>query len=645
MPKQPLDHYGAQNIQILEELEAVRKRPAMYIGSTDARGLHHLVWEIVDNAIDEVLAGYGQEINVTIKEDNSIVVEDFGRGVPIEIHQNGQSTLQVIYTKLHAGGKFGQSGAYKVSGGLHGVGASVVNALSEFLDVTVTRDQTRYFMRFKDGGEVVSPLEILGPGKRPGTKVHFKPNPELFSTTVYNYQTIQERLKESAYLIRGLKITLHDERSKQKETFMFDEGILSYIEDLHKNKKAVHDTLFFEGVQDTIEVEVALQFTTAYSDQILSFVNNVRTRDGGTHETGFKTALTRLFNEYALRFGQLKDRQKKLEGADIREGLTAIVSIRVPEPLLQFEGQTKNKLGSAEARSAVESVVLSQLGYVFDESPQLAQQLIERAVKAQNVREAARKARDEARLERKHRKQEPLLSGKLAPAQSKDKTQRELYLVEGDSAGGSAKQGRNRRFQAILPLRGKVINAEKAKIEDVLKNEEINTIIHTIGAGLNSEFDLEQCQYNKIIIMTDADTDGAHIQVLLLTFFFRYMRKLIEAGKIYIALPPLYKLTYKKRSKDHHEYVWDDDGLQALLNEHKNAHVQRFKGLGEMNADQLYETTMNPESRTLIQVTIEDFADTEKRIKILMGDQVEPRRDWIEHHVTFTQEDSFSIKE
>ena len=645
MPKQPLDHYGAQNIQILEELEAVRKRPAMYIGSTDARGLHHLVWEIVDNAIDEVLAGYGQEINVTIKEDNSIVVEDFGRGVPIETHQNGQSTLQVIYTKLHAGGKFGQSGAYKVSGGLHGVGASVVNALSEFLDVTVTRDQTRYFMRFEAGGEIVSPLQILGPGKRQGTKVHFKPNPELFSTTVYNYQTIQERLKESAYLIRGLKINLHDERSKQKESFMFNEGILSYIEDLHKHKKAVHDTLFFEGVQDTIEVEVALQFTTAYSDQILSFVNNVRTRDGGTHETGFKTALTRLFNEYALRFGQLKDRQKKLEGADIREGLTAIVSIRVPEPLLQFEGQTKNKLGSAEARSAVESVVLSQLGYVFDESPQLAQQLIERAIKAQNVREAARKARDEARLERKHRKQEPLLSGKLAPAQSKDKSQRELYLVEGDSAGGSAKQGRNRRFQAILPLRGKVINAEKAKIEDVLKNEEINTIIHTIGAGLNSEFDLDQCQYNKIIIMTDADTDGAHIQVLLLTFFFRYMRKLIEAGKIFIALPPLYKLTYKKRSKDYHEYVWDDEGLQALLNEHKNAHVQRFKGLGEMNADQLYETTMNPETRTLIQVTIEDFADTEKRIKILMGDQVEPRRDWIEHHVTFTQEDSFSIKE
>lgn len=645
MGNQPLEHYGAQNIQILEELEAVRKRPAMYIGSTDARGLHHLVWEIVDNAIDEVLAGFGQEINVTIKEDNSIEVVDFGRGVPTETHKNGQSALQVIYTKLHAGGKFGQSGAYKVSGGLHGVGASVVNALSEFLEVVVTRDQTRYRMRFEDGGEKVSPLEILGPGKRTGTKVHFKPNPAIFSTTVYNYQTIQERLKESAYLIRGLRINLKDERSKQKESFLFNEGILSYIEDLHKNKKAVHDTLFFEGVQDTIEVEVALQFTTAYSDQILSFVNNVRTRDGGTHETGFKTALTRLFNEYALRFGQLKDRQKKLEGADIREGLTAIVSIRIPEPLLQFEGQTKNKLGSAEARSAVESVVLSQLGYVFDESPQLAQQLIERSLKAQNVREAARKARDEARLERKHRKQEPLLSGKLAPAQSKDKKQRELYLVEGDSAGGSAKQGRDRRFQAILPLRGKVINAEKAKIEDVLKNEEINTIIHTIGAGLNSEFDLEQCQYNKIIIMTDADTDGAHIQVLLLTFFFRYMRKLIEAGKIYIALPPLYKVTTTKRGKDIPQYVWDEERLQQVLSEHKQAHVQRFKGLGEMNADQLFETTMNPQTRTLIQVTIDDFADTEKRIKILMGDQVEPRRDWIEHHVTFTQEDSFSIKE
>lgn len=645
MAKQLPEAYEAQNIQILEELEAVRKRPAMYIGSTDARGLHHLVWEIVDNAIDEALAGYGQEILVTIKEDNSIVVEDFGRGVPVDNHTNGQSALKIIYTKLHAGGKFGQSGAYKVSGGLHGVGASVVNALSDFVEVTVARDQKLYRMRFSEGGEVVSPLEVIGESKRTGTKVWFKPSADIFSTTVFNYQTIQERLKESAYLIKGLKIQLHDLRSKQKEIFQYDQGILAYIEHLHQNKTSLHETLYFEGTYDTIEVECAFQFTTGYADQILSFVNNVRTRDGGTHETGFKTALTRVFNEYALRLNVLKDKAKKLEGADIREGLTAIISIRVPEALLQFEGQTKNKLGTTEARAAVENTVLSKLGYVFDGSPQLALQLIERAIKAQNVREAARKARDEARMEKKSKKNEPLLSGKLAPAQSKDKNVRELYLVEGDSAGGSAKQGRDRRFQAILPLRGKVINSEKARFEDVVKNEEISTIIHTIGAGIGHDFDLDQCQYNKVIIMTDADTDGAHIQVLLLTFFFRYMRPLIEAGKVFIALPPLYKATYKIKNKQTETYLWLEDELQGLMEKHKNVSLQRYKGLGEMNADQLFETTMNPRSRTLIQVTIEDLADSEKRIKILMGDQVEPRRDWIEHHVTFTQEDSFVIKE
>ena len=635
--------YDAESIQVLEELEAVRKRPGMYVGSTDARGLHHLVWEIVDNSIDEALAGYGNEISITIKEDNSVVVEDHGRGVPIEDHKTGKSTLEVIYSKLHAGGKFSQSGGYKVAGGLHGVGASVVNALSEFLDVTVTRDGMQYNMTFKDGGSKVSPLKKLGKKRRRGTRVWFKPDARIFSTTVFNYQTLAERLRESAFLIKGLKIVLEDERSKQKDVFQYDEGILSYIDYLNKAKKPIHDPIFFQGDFEDIRVEVAFQFTKSYTDQVLSFVNNVRTRDGGTHEVGFKTAFTKIFNEYAQKIGAIKN--GKLEGADIREGLTAVVSLRVPESLLQFEGQTKNKLGTSEARGAVEQTVSEKMTYFFNENPKLARTLIDRATRAQEAREAARKAREEARMEKKNKKKEPILSGKLAPAQSKDKTQTELYLVEGDSAGGSAKQGRNRKFQAILPLRGKVINTERARIEDVLKNEEINTIIHTIGAGLSSDFNLEECNYNRIIIMTDADTDGAHIQVLLLTFFFRYMRKLIEAGRVYIALPPLYKVSFKQNKKMKTVYAWSDEELQELLEFKKNVHIQRYKGLGEMNADQLYETTMDPETRTLVKVTIDDFADTEKRIKILMGDQVEPRRDWIENHVVFTNEDNFEIKD
>ena len=645
MTMKTYDQYDADAIQILEELDAVRKRPGMYIGSTDARGLHHLVWEIVDNAIDEALAGFGSEIIVIVKEDNSIVVEDFGRGVPIENHKSGKSALEIIYTKLHAGGKFGQAGGYKVSGGLHGVGASVVNALSEFLDVTVSRNQKKYNIVFRDGGRRISEIKEVGVSKRNGTKVWFKPDSNVFSTTVFNYQTLSERLKESAFLIKGLKVTLIDERSKQEEVYQYPDGILSYIDYLNQHRSAIHKTVFFEGVYENIEVEVAFQFTKSYTDQLFSFVNNVRTRDGGTHETGFKAAVTKIFNEYALRTALLKDKTKKLEGADIREGLTAIISIRIPEYLLQFEGQTKNKLGTSEARTAVDNVISEQMTYFFEENPQLTSTLIERALKAQNAREAARKAREEARLEKRSKKKEPLLSGKLAPAQSKDKTRNELYLVEGDSAGGSAKQARDRKYQAILPLRGKVINTEKARIEDVLKNEEINTIIHTIGAGLSSDFDLEKCQYEKIIIMTDADTDGAHIQVLLLTFFFRYMRKLVEAGKIYIALPPLYKITYRKRRQEVQSYAWNEEELTKLLDLHKNASIQRFKGLGEMNADQLFETTMNPKSRTLVKVTIDDLADAEKRIKILMGDQVEPRRDWIESNVIFTSEDNFEIKE
>ncbi|MEC9484363.1 MAG: DNA topoisomerase IV subunit B [Candidatus Izemoplasma sp.] len=636
------NEYNAESIQILEELEAVRKRPGMYIGSTDARGLHHLVWEIVDNAIDEVLAGYGDKISVIIKEDNSVVVEDNGRGVPVGAHSSGKSAVEIIYTRLHAGGKFGQSGGYKVSGGLHGVGASVVNALSEFVDVTIYRNQTIHHIRFSEGGTKVTPLEELGNTRKSGTIVWFKPNSELFSTSVFNFEIIKERLRENAFLLKGLQVELIDERSDTTESFHYNDGIISYVDVINENKKAIHDPAFLEGTALDIEVEVAFQFTKSYSDQIISFVNNVRTRDGGTHVTGYKSALTKLFNDYGQRVGLIKNGMR-LEGADIREGLTTILSIRIPEQLLQFEGQTKNKLGTPEGRSAVEQVVSEKMTYFFEENNNLTYTLIEKALKAKQARDAARKAREEARLEKKTKRRETNLSGKLAPAQGKNPERNELYLVEGDSAGGSAKQGRDRRFQAILPLRGKVINTEKAKIEDVLKNLEVNTIIHSIGAGLGPDFDLDKCNYDKVIIMTDADTDGAHIQVLLLTFFFRYMRELVEANKVFIALPPLYKLTRKYRNKNIIEYAWTDEEMDALLKEHNSFSIQRFKGLGEMNADQLWETTMNPNTRTLIQVTIDDLADADQRIKILMGDKVEPRREWIENNVTFSSEDDFQI--
>ena len=637
-----IQNYDESSIQILEELEAVRKRPGMYIGSTDARGLHHLVWEIVDNSIDEVLAGFGTEITVTIKEDNSVVVSDNGRGVPVGMHESGKSTVEIIYTKLHAGGKFGQAGGYKVSGGLHGVGASVVNALSEFVDVTVHRDGKIHNIKFLNGGREVTELEVVGETKKTGTTVWFKPDAEMFSTSVFNFQTLTERLRESAFLLKGLKMNLVDERSKTTESYYYEDGIISYVDFINKSKTSIHEAKLLEGIASEIEVEVAFQFTKSYTDQVVSFVNNVRTKDGGTHETGYKSALTKLFNEYGQRVGLIKN-GKKLEGADIREGLTTVISVRIPEAKLQFEGQTKNKLGSPDARSAVEQVVSEKMTYFLEENNNLTYTLIEKALKAQLARDAARKAREEARLERKKSKKETNLSGKLTPAQTKNPARNELYLVEGDSAGGSAKQGRDRRFQAILPLRGKVINSEKAKIEDVLKNEEVNTIIHTVGAGLGPDFDMEKCNYNKVIIMTDADTDGAHIQVLLLTFFFRYMRELVEAGKVYIALPPLYKVSRKANRKEIIDYAWTDEELETMTSNFKSYNIQRFKGLGEMNASQLWDTTMNPETRTLIQVNIDDLADADQRISVLMGDKVEPRRDWIENNVSFTNEDNFKI--
>lgn len=637
-------NYNEDSIQVLEGLEAVRKRPGMYIGSTDGRGLHHLVYEIVDNAIDEVLAGYGNHIKVTIHENNSISVKDSGRGIPIGMHKSGKPTPEVIFTVLHAGGKFG-TGGYKTSGGLHGVGASVVNALSEWVEVTIYRDGNIYRQRFEHGGHPVTGLEIIGKSKETGTLVCFKPDPEIFSTTVYSFDILSERLRESAFLLKGLKIELVDLRNDKQEVFLYEDGIKSFVSYLNEGKDTLHDVVYFEGESQEIEVDFAFQYSGSYSENILSFVNNVRTKDGGTHETGAKAVLTRIFNDYARRNGLLKEKDKNLEGADIREGLSAIISVRIPENLLQFEGQTKAKLGTQEARSAVDNVIAEKLTYFFEENGAVATQLIKKSIKAAQVREAARKAREDARTGKTKKKKETNLSGKLTPAQTKNPQRNELFLVEGDSAGGSAKLGRNRAFQAILPLRGKVINTEKAKMEDIFKNEEINTMIYTIGAGVGANFELSDVNYDKVIIMTDADTDGAHIQVLLLTFFFRYMRELVEAGKVYIALPPLYKVSKGQGKKQVIEYAWTDEDLGAVIAKvGKGYMLQRYKGLGEMNADQLWDTTMNPETRTLIQVSIEDAADADHRVTTLMGDKVEPRREWIEQNVDFTMEDDYDIE-
>ncbi|ANZ33435.1 DNA topoisomerase IV subunit B [Staphylococcus carnosus] len=641
-------NYSDDSIQVLEGLEAVRKRPGMYIGSTDKRGLHHLVYEIVDNSVDEVLNGFGNEIKVTINKDDSITVEDNGRGMPTGIHKSGKPTVEVIFTILHAGGKFGQGG-YKTSGGLHGVGASVVNALSEWLDVEIYRDGYIYEQKFNKGGLPATGLEKKGKTRKKGTKVTFKPDPEIFkSTTAFNFDTLSERLQESAFLLKDLKITLTDLRSgkEREEIYHYEEGIKEFVSYVNEGKEVLHDVSTFSGESHGIEVDVAFQYNDQYSESILSFVNNVRTKDGGTHEVGFKTAMTRVFNDYARRIGELKAKDKNLEGNDIREGLTAIISVRIPEELLQFEGQTKSKLGTAEARSAVDSVITEKLPYYLEEKGQLSKSLVKKAVKAQQAREAARKAREDARTGKKNKRKDTLLSGKLTPAQSKNTEKKELYLVEGDSAGGSAKLGRDRKYQAILPLRGKVINTEKARLDDIFKNEEINTIIHTIGAGVGNEFKIEDSNYNRVIIMTDADTDGAHIQVLLLTFFFKYMKPLVQAGRVFIALPPLYKLEKGKGKSKKVEYAWTDEELEKLQKKlGKGFSLQRYKGLGEMNPDQLWETTMNPETRTLIRVQVEDEVRSSKRVTTLMGDKVAPRREWIERHVEFGLQEDQSILE
>ncbi|WP_161512534.1 DNA topoisomerase IV subunit B [Streptococcus agalactiae] len=637
-------NYGDDAIQVLEGLDAVRKRPGMYIGSTDGTGLHHLVWEIVDNAVDEALSGFGNRIDVIINKDGSITVTDHGRGMPTGMHAMGKPTVEVIFTVLHAGGKFGQGG-YKTSGGLHGVGSSVVNALSSWLEVEIIRDGAIYRQRFENGGKPVTTLKKIGtaPKSKSGTSVSFMPDQSVFSTIDFKFNTIAERLKESAFLLKNVTLTLTDNRSEEAEhlEFHYENGVQDFVEYLNEDKETLTPIMFFEGEEQEFHIEVALQYNDGFSDNILSFVNNVRTKDGGTHETGLKSAITKSMNDYARKTGLLKEKDKNLEGSDYREGLSAILSILVPEEHLQFEGQTKDKLGSPLARPIVDGIVSEKLTYFLMENGDLASNLIRKAIKARDAREAARKARDESRNGKKSKKDKGLLSGKLTPAQSKNAKKNELYLVEGDSAGGSAKQGRDRKFQAILPLRGKVLNTAKAKMADIIKNEEINTMIHTIGAGVGPDFNIDDINYDKVIIMTDADTDGAHIQTLLLTFFYRYMRPLVEEGHVYIALPPLYKMSKGKGKKEIVEYAWTDIELEELRQKFgKGSLLQRYKGLGEMNADQLWETTMNPETRTLIRVTIEDLARVERRVNVLMGDKVPPRRQWIEDNVKFTLEEN-----
>lgn len=637
-----VNNYNDDAIQVLEGLDAVRKRPGMYIGSTDGNGLHHMVWEIVDNAVDEALSGFGDRIDVTINKDGSLSVSDRGRGMPVGMHATGKPTVEVIFTVLHAGGKFGQGG-YKTSGGLHGVGSSVVNALSSWLEVEITRDGAVYKQRFEQGGKPVTTLEKIGtaPKSKTGTKVTFMPDDTIFSTTDFKFNTIAERLKESAFLLKQVTMTLTDERTGEQEEYHYENGVQDFVSYLNEDKETLTPVLYFEGEDAGFQVQVAMQYNDGYSDNILSFVNNVRTKDGGTHETGLKLAITKAMNDYARKTNLLKEKDKNLEGSDYREGLSAVLSILVPEEHLQFEGQTKDKLGSPLARPVVDSIVSDKLTFFLLENGELASNLVRKAIKARDAREAARKARDESRNGKKNKKDKGLLSGKLTPAQSKNPAKNELYLVEGDSAGGSAKQGRDRKFQAILPLRGKVINTAKAKMADILKNEEINTMIYTIGAGVGSDFTIEDVNYDKIIIMTDADTDGAHIQTLLLTFFYRYMRPLVEAGRVYIALPPLYKMSKGKGKTEKIAYAWSDGELEDLRKDFgKGFILQRYKGLGEMNADQLWETTMNPETRTLIRVTIEDLARAERRVSVLMGDKVEPRRKWIEDNVKFTLEEA-----
>lgn len=636
MPKQ---QYDESSIVILEGLDAVRKRPGMYIGSTDSKGLHHLVWEIVDNAIDEALNGYGDEITIILEKDGSVTVEDHGRGMPVGKHKSGVSTLQVIFTILHAGGKFTSHGGYTSAGGLHGVGASVVNALCTWCKVMVHDGKDVWSMTFENGGSKIGKLEKVGKTNHTGSIVSFKPDPSIFKSVHFSYSTICERAQEDAFLLKGLKMIVRDKRKEEREVvYQYEDGLKAFIEEVNQDHTPMHDPISFRGESNQIIVEGCFQYTDEYQENIFSFTNMVRTRDGGSHETGAKQAFTKVFNEYARKNGFLKEKDKGFEGNDVREGLTLVINLTIPEDYLQFEGQTKEKLGTPEAKPATETVVSENLRYFLEENKEVANALVRKIIKAAQARNAARKARADIRNGKGKNRSERVLSGKLASAQSKDARRKELYLVEGDSAGGSAKQGRDSKYQAILPLRGKVLNTEKASLEAIEKNEELNTIIHALGAGVGANFTAEDSNYYKVIIMTDADDDGAHIQNLLLTFFYRYMRDLITREMLYIALPPLYRIA--KAGKEY--YLYTNEELDEKKNELKNGYtITRYKGLGEMNATQLWDTTMNPESRTLLCVTIENAMMAEKRVNELMGDKAELRRNWIEDNVVFTLEDDY----
>ena len=630
--------YDESSITILEGLEAVRKRPGMYIGSTDKRGLHHLAWEIIDNCVDEIINGFGNKITVKINKDNSLTVADNGRGVPTGMHKSGKSTPEVIYTILHAGGKFETNG-YKVSGGLHGVGASVVNALSEWMEVTILRDGAIHQIRFKDGGKVDIPLHKIGTTNKTGTIVTFMPNHEIFKNLNFSYTTICERMQESAFLLKNLTCEVEDVADEKKVTYHYENGITSFVEYINEGKGVLHKVVPIHGEKAGMEVDIALQYTDEYSENIISFVNNVKTGDGGTHEVGFKTAITKVFNDYARNNGMLKAKDNNLEGTDVREGLTAVINMKIPENLLQFEGQTKGKLGTPEARSVVEAIVTDSLKYYLEETKESAVAILDKMLKSKSAREAARKAREDVRNGKNKKSEARSLSGKLTPAQARNPKINELFIVEGNSAGGTAKKSRDRKFQAILPLRGKIINTEKATSTDIFKNEEINTMIHCIGAGYGSDFQIKDINYDKVIIMTDADDDGAHIQCLLLTFFYRFMKPLIEEGHLYIAMPPLYKVDFGKN----HIYCWTNEELKSATKNKENYKVQRYKGLGEMNPEPLWETTMDPDRRNLIKVSINDAVLAEKRVSVLMGDVVEPRKEWINENVEFSLEDDYKI--
>ena len=627
MLEQNNQNYDASQIQVLEGLEAVRKRPGMYIGSTSSRGLHHLVYEIVDNSIDEALAGYCKNIKVYIHKDNSVTVVDDGRGMPVGIHPKmGKPTVEVIMTVLHAGGKFG-GGGYKVSGGLHGVGASVVNALSELCEVIVTRDGYVWKQSYKRG-VVLTGLEKIGEAEGSGTKVHFKPDHEIFEETEYDFEILSQRLRELAFLNKGINITLIDEREDEvkEEVYHYEGGIKSFVSYLNRNKEVLHDeSIYVEGLKDGIAVEVSLQYHDGFNENIFTFANNIDTVEGGTHLAGFKTALTRVMNDYGRRFGHLKESDKNLSGDDIREGLTAVVSVKISEP--QFEGQTKTKLGNSEVRSAVDSISGEGISTFLEENPEVGKIIIEKALLASRAREAARRARE---LTRKSVLERSSLPGKLADCSSKDPKECEIYIVEGDSAGGSAKQGRDRKFQAILPLRGKIMNVEKQRLDKILGSDTIRSMVTAIGAGIGPEFDIEKIRYNRIIIMTDADVDGAHIRTLLLTFFYRYMRDLVEQGHVYIAQPPLYKISKGKQERYAYSDAAADEIIEEFGGKDSSVNVQRYKGLGEMNAGQLWETTMDPESRILLRADIEDAMVADEIFTILMGDKVEPRREFIQ---------------